>query len=253
MALLLVACSGSEVGFPGASGSGGGSSDGGGGVGGRSAPAASSSSAGGMGGEMAASSSSVGGAGGERPEPACPAPECLTQNPNGLLVNCDPACGPVHSTCKYCYYIPHPVIEQPLQLQLGINEIQLPPIAEQLFRCGLCDSDDAPIFSMWFRMPELAACMSATAPPGVTVRRVLWADDAPEPYDMCADAPQQAGPCPDAQIGTPPDFHGYMVIKINSDNAEQLPDGGSIVRVWLSDQLNGCVSPTCPTSCNGED
>lgn len=247
MALLLMACSGSEVGFPGG-GSGGGNSDGGGGAGGRSAPAASSSSAGGMGGEMAASSSSVGGAGGERPEPVCPAPECLTQNPNGLLVNCDPGCGPVHSTCKYCYYIPHPVIEQPLQLQLGINEIQLPPIAEQLFQCGLCDGDDAPVFAMWFRLPATAACIGAQAPEAIRLNLIKDPEDASL---MCANPSPSGSDCISSQMTQ--DSGRYLAIRIAGDNTEQLPDGGSIVRVWLSDQPNGCVSPTCPTSCNGDD
>lgn len=250
MMMLLVACNSTGVDFPGTGGAGG--SAGAGGSGGEPAAtsSSSSSSAGGMGGASTASSSSAGGAGGERPDPVCAAPACLTGADGDLVINCDPACGPVHATCKYCSYIPHPVIEQPLQLMLGLNVVRLPPIAEQLFQCGLCDGDQAPVFAMWFRVPPSAACMSATSGAALRLNSPKGPFDTGSWSFMCEGSPPSASSCLSFSMLPGPDR--YITVRIPFDSAEQLPDGGSTVRVWLDESPDGCLQPSCPMSCNGE-
>ncbi len=213
-----------------ASGTGGTSSAGGMGSGGTSD--GGTSSAGGAGGGV--------GAGGFGAGPLCPAPTCPT---SGTVVNCDPACGALHSTCADVCSVPP--ASSPA-LSLGETTIQLPPIAQASAACpaGWCSSGD--LFGMFLKMPPLPHCLTIDGPAAVQFTTFGVPDGSPPPFPPC-DIGLSPAQCWTATQSLPDGFTSWLWLGVAAD-ATPLPDAGGVVTVTVA---TTCPPPNCNNGCNG--
>ena len=251
-AALTLACGGPDVAFTGAgsageTGSGGGqggetssvvSGSGGGDEGGTGGAGGSSSSAGGDGGAAEGGGGSAG-AGGMEPEPLCPAPSCVGPNDADTVINCDPACGPLHQACSTI--CDEPANLQPAAIGYGVTKIQLPPITEQDPFCDLHCGSQGPLMAMRLQAP-VDLCVTMDGPAGAAMYVGGLAD---QPVSMCpwGGAPLGCDDVPAMSVG------GGTWITFAVLSGQPLPDGGSVVSLTVAQ--DGCQPAACDGGCNG--